>query len=167
MPTHPIASYTKSERLFILYQRLPRSEAKAISLTEMMSAYGDNPKNFASERKNLENDLISLKDIFDNIFHSDALVRVPAWEQNISGKTARFYIDPKFNIDVISEQTLFFWEMLSNYTANYLPISMQQIIADKLSQIKRQDQRAFAGSPLGQWQAAHRYRRVQASVYYV
>ncbi len=152
MPTHSIASYTKSERLFILYQLLPRNEAKAISLTELMSAYGDNPDSFASERKNLENDLLSLKDIFDNIFHSDALVRVPAWERNISGKTARFYIDPKFSIDVISEQTLFFWEMLSNYTANYLPISMQQIIADKLSQIKRQDQRAFAGSPLGQWQ---------------
>lgn len=152
MPIHAIASYTKSERLFILYQRLPRDKAKAIALTELMSVYGDNPDRFASERKNLENDLTSLKNIFDNIFHSDALVRVPAWEQNISGKTARFYIEDGFSIDIISEQTLFFWEMLSNYTANYLPVSMQQAIADKLSQIKRQDKQIFANSSLGQWQ---------------
>lgn len=152
MPTHPIGSYNKSERLFILYQRLPRNKVKAISLTELMSAYGDNPKNFASERKNLENDLTSLNQIFNDIFYSDALIRVPAWGQNISGQTARFYIEPSFSIDVISEQTLFFWEMLSNYTANYLPFSMQQIIADKLLQIKRQDKRAFANSSLGQWQ---------------
>lgn len=151
MPTHAIASYTKSERLFILYQRLPRDKAKAIALTELMSVYGDNPDRFASERKNLENDLTSLKNIFDNIFHSDALVRVPAWEQNISGKTARYYIEDSFNIDLISEQTLFFWEMLKNYTAHYLPVAMQQIIADKLSQIKRQDKQAFANSELGQW----------------
>ncbi|MBP3945931.1 helix-turn-helix transcriptional regulator [Psychrobacter sp. K31L] len=152
MPNHPIASYTKSERLFILYQRLPRDKAKAVSLTELMSAYGDNPDCFASERKNLENDLTSLKNIFDNIFHNDALVRVPAWEQNINGQTARFYIEPSFSIDVVSEQTVFFWEMLSNYTANYLPVSMQQIISAKLSQIKRQDQYVFANSSLGQWQ---------------
>ncbi len=153
MSTHAIASYNKSERLFILYQRLPRDQAKAISLTELMSVYGDNPKRFASERKNLENDLISLNQIFNEVFHSEALVRVPGWEQkNISGKTARFYIEDSFSIDVISEQTLFFWEMLSNYTVNYLPVSMQQIIADKLSQIKRQDKRAFANSSLGQWQ---------------
>ncbi len=152
MPTHVIASYTKSERLFILYQRLPRDEAKAISLTKLMSIYGNNPESFSSERKNLENDLISLKQIFNEVFHSEALVRVPAWEQNISGKTARFYIEDSFSIDVISEQTLFFWQMLSNYTANYLPISMQQIIADKLAQIKRQDKSAFANSSLGQWQ---------------
>ncbi len=152
MTTYPIASYTKSERLFILYQRLPRNEAKAISLTELMSAYGNDPERFASERKNLENDLLSLKDIFDNVFHSDALVRMPAWGQNISGKTARFYIEDGFSIDIISEQTLFFWEMLSNYTANYLPVSMQHAIADKLSHIKSQDKRAFTNSSLGQWQ---------------
>ena len=146
MPTHPIASYNKSERTFILYQRLPRNEATAISLTELMSAYGDNPESFASERKNLENDLISLKQIFSDVFYGDALVRIPAWEQNISGKTARFYIKTSFSIDVISEQTLFFWQMLSNYTANYLPISMQQIIADKFAQIKRQDKQIFASS---------------------
>lgn len=152
MPNHPIASYTKSERLFIIYQRLPRDQAKAISLTELMSNYGDNPESFASERKNLENDLISLKQIFNDIFYSQALVRVPAWDQNISGKTARFYIEPNFSIDFISEQTLFFWQMLSNYTANYLPISMQQITANKLAQIKRQEKSAFANSSLGQWQ---------------
>lgn len=153
MLNHQIATYNKSERLFILYQRLPREQSKAISLTELMSAYGDNYDSFASERKNLENDLFSLKNIFDNIFHSEALVRVPAWGQNISGQTARFYIEPNFTIDVINEQTVFFWEMLSNYTTNYLPVSMQQIIADKLLQIKRQDKRAFANSSLGQWQS--------------
>lgn len=153
MPTQPIASYNKSERLFMLYQRLPRNKDKAISLTELMAVYGDNPESFASERKNLENDLINLKQIFNDIFYSDALVRMPAWEHNISGKTARFYIEDSFSVDVISEQTLFFWQMLSNYTAHYLPVSMQQIIADKLLQIKRQDQHAFANSSLGQWKS--------------
>jgi predicted DNA-binding transcriptional regulator YafY len=152
MLTHAINSYTKSERLFILYQRLPRNKDKAISLTELMSTYSDNPDSYASKRKNLENDLISLNQIFNDVFYSEALVRVPAWEQNISGKTARFYIEPSFSIDVFSEQNLFFWEMLSNYTANYLPIAVQQTIADKLVQIKRQDQQAFISSPLGQWQ---------------
>jgi len=152
MPTHAIASYTKSERLFILYQYLPRDKDKAVSLTELMTAYGNDPKHFANERKNLENDLISLNQIFNDIFYSQALVRVPAWEQNISGKTARFYIEPSFSIDVINEQILFFWEMLSNYTAHYLPMAVQQTIADKLAQIKRQDQQAFDRSALGQWQ---------------
>ena len=152
MTTHPIASYTKAERLFILYQRLPRDKAKAISLTELMSAYGDNPDSFASERKNLENDLISLKQIFNDIFYSQALVRVPNWEQNISGKTARFYIEPNFTIDVINEQTVFFWQMLANYTANYLPVSFQKNIKDKLAQIHRQDKDNFRKSSLGQWQ---------------
>ncbi|WP_201555535.1 helix-turn-helix transcriptional regulator [Psychrobacter sp. 72-O-c] len=152
MSIHPIASYNKSERLFILYQRLPRDKAKAISLTELMNAYGNDPNSFANERKNLENDLISLNQIFSDVFRSPALVRVPTWEQNISGKTARFYIEPSFSIDVINEQTLFFWEMLSNYTANYLPVSIQQTIADKLSQIRRQEKQAFNSSPLGQWQ---------------
>lgn len=136
MSIDPIASYNKSERLFILYQRLPRVKAKAISLTELMSTYSDDYESYASKRKNLENDLISLNRIFNHVFYSNALVRLPSWEQNISGKTARFYIEAGFSIDVISEQTLFFWEMLSNYTVNYLPVSMQQIIADKLLQIK-------------------------------
>lgn len=152
MPTHPIASYNKSERLFILYQRLPRDKAKAISLTELMSSYGNDSKGFANERKNLENDLIALNQIFNDVFYSEALVRIPAWGQSISGKTARFYIEPSFSIDTINEQTLFFWEMLSNYTAHYLPMSVQKIITDKLLQIKRQEKQAFNGSPLGKWQ---------------
>ena len=45
MPAHPIASYTKSTRLFALYQSLPRSEADAVSLTELMQNYGDNDDN--------------------------------------------------------------------------------------------------------------------------
>ena len=60
MPAHPIASYTKSARLFALYQCLPRSEADAISLTELMQNYGDDSNNYTNERKNLENDLIGL-----------------------------------------------------------------------------------------------------------
>lgn len=152
MPTYSIASYNKSERLFILYQYLPRDKDKAISLTELMTTYGNDSKHFVNERKNLENDLISLNQIFNDIFYSQALVRVPTWEQNISGKTARFYIEPSFSIDVVNEQTLFFWEMLSNYTANYLPVSVQQTIADRLSQIRRQDKQAFDNSVLGQWQ---------------
>ena len=60
MPTHAIASYTKSERLFILYQHLPRDEDKAISLTELMQNYGDDTDNYTNEHKNLENDLIGL-----------------------------------------------------------------------------------------------------------
>lgn len=60
MTTHPIASYNKSARLFALYQRLPRNKDKAISLTELMSIYGDNPDYYVNERKNLENDLIRL-----------------------------------------------------------------------------------------------------------
>ena len=60
MPTYPIANYKKSERLFALYQCLPRSEADAISLTELMVGYGNDSDNFANERKNLENDLIEL-----------------------------------------------------------------------------------------------------------
>jgi len=152
MPTHPIASYTKSARLFALYQSLPRSEADAMSLTELMQNYGDNADNYTNERKNLENDLIGLNQIFNDIFYSDALVRVPAWSQNISGKTARFYINPSFSIDVINEQTMFFWEMLDKYTANYLPISFKQEITDKLTQLRRQDKAKFYQSPLGQWQ---------------
>lgn len=151
MPTNPIASHNKSERLFILYQCMPRGKEQALSLTELMSTYGNDPACFTSERKNLENDLISLKHIFETVFYSEALVRVPAWEQNISGKTPKFYIEPNFSIDVINEQTLFFWEMLSNYTANYLPVSIQQTIRDKLSAIRRHDRAVFQQSSLGQW----------------
>ena len=152
MPTHAIASYNKSERLFILYQRLPRDKAKAISLTELMSSYGDDSKDFANERKNLENDLIALNQIFNDIFYSDALIRVPAWGQNISGQTARFYIEPSFSIDIMNEQMMFFWEMLDKYTANYLPASFKQSITDKLNQLRRQDKTSFSQSELGQWQ---------------
>ena len=152
MPTHPIASYNKSERLFILYQRLPRDKAKAISLTGIMDDYDDSPDNFANERKNLENDLSALNQIFSDIFYSDALVRVPAWGQNISGQTARFYIEPSFNIDIINEQTVFFWEMLDKYTANYLPASFKQNITDKITQLGRQNKYGFNQSKLGQWQ---------------
>lgn len=153
MPNHPIATYNKSERLFALYQCLPRDKAKAMSLTEIMSVYGDDPNNFANERKNLENDLNSLNQIFNNIFYSDALIRVPAWGQNISGKTARFYIEPDFTIDAINEQTVFFWEMLANYTANYLPASFKQSITDKLIQLGRYHRHGFTQSQLGQWQS--------------
>ncbi|WP_394210454.1 helix-turn-helix transcriptional regulator [Psychrobacter piscatorii] len=152
MPTYSIASYKKSERLFALYQCLPRSEADAMSLTELMVGYGDDPDNYINERKKLENDLIGLNQIFNDIFYSDALVRVPAWGNNISGKTARFYIEPSFSIDVINEQTVFFWEMLDKYTANYLPVSFKQEITDKLTQLRRQDKDKFHQSPLGQWQ---------------
>ena len=152
MPTHPIANYTKSARLFALYQCLPRSEADAISLTELMIAYGDNPDNYTNERKNLENDLTGLNQIFIDIFYSDALVRVPRWGKIISGKTARFYIEPSFSIDSLNEQTVFFWEMLDKYTANYLPVSFKQGITDKLTQLRRQDKESFHQSPLGQWQ---------------
>ena len=152
MPTHPIASYTKSTRLFALYQCLPRSEADAMSLTELMVGYGDDSDNFANERKNLENDLTSLNQIFNDIFYSNALIRVPAWGQNISGQTARFYIESSFTIDAINEQTVFFWEMLANYTANYLPTSFKQSITDKLAQLRRQDKDNFHQSQLGQWQ---------------
>uniref|UniRef100_UPI0025959ADC helix-turn-helix transcriptional regulator n=1 Tax=uncultured Psychrobacter sp. TaxID=259303 RepID=UPI0025959ADC len=152
MPTHSIASYNKSARLFALYQRLPRSKDKAISLTELMSIYGDRPDRYANERKNLENDLSSLNRIFNDIFYSQALVREPVWGQNISGQTARFYIEPNFSIDVINEQTVFFWQMLANYTANYLPASFKQSISDKLNQLDRQDKTSFNQSRLGQWQ---------------
>ena len=152
MPTHPIASYTKSTRLFALYQCLPRSEADAMSLTELMVGYGDDSDNFANERKNLENDLIGLNQIFNDIFYSDALIRVPAWGQNISGQTARFYIEPSFSIDIINEQTVFFWEMLDKYTANYLPTSFKQSIADKLTQLGRHNKDGFHQSKLGQRQ---------------
>lgn len=152
MPTHPIVTYNKSARLFALYQRLPRHKDKAISLTELMSVYGDNPDHCANERKNLENDLTSLNQIFNDVFHSDALMRLPAWGQNISGKTARFYIEPSFSIDVINEQTVFFWQMLANYTANYLPAPFKQIISGKLTQLGRQDRHSFSQSKLGQWQ---------------
>lgn len=152
MPTHAIASNTKSTRLFALYQCLPRSEADAMSLTELMNAYGDNPDNFANERKNLENDLIALNQVFNDIFYSEALVRVPAWGENISGQTARFYIEQSFSIDVINERTVFFWEMLDKYTANYLPLSFKQNIADKLTQLGRQNKNNFHQSKLGQWQ---------------
>ena len=152
MPTHPIASYNKSERLFILYQYLPRDKAKAISLTELMNAYGNDLKGFANERKNLENDLIALNQVFNDIFYSEALVRVPAWGQNISGQTARFYIEPSFSIDIINEQTVFFWEMLDKYTANYLPVFFKQSITDKLTQLGRQNKNNFHKSKLGRWQ---------------
>ncbi|MBK3394570.1 WYL domain-containing protein [Psychrobacter sp. M9-54-1] len=152
MPTHPIASYTKSTRLFALYQCLPRSEADAMSLTEIMVGYGDDSDNFANERKNLENDLITLNQIFNDIFYSDALMRVPAWGQNISGQTARFYIEPSFSIDIINERTVFFWEMLDKYTANYLPVSFKQNITDKLTQLGRHNKTSFHQSKLGQWQ---------------
>ncbi|WP_201634051.1 helix-turn-helix transcriptional regulator [Psychrobacter immobilis] len=152
MPTHPIANYTKSARLFALYQCLPRSEADAVSLTELMQNYGDNTDNYTNERKNLENDLIGLNQIFNDIFYSDALVRVPRWGQNISGQTARFYIEPSFSIDILNEQTVFFWEMLDKYTANYLPVSFKQGVTGKLNQLRRQDKDNFHQSKLGQWQ---------------
>lgn len=152
MPDHPIASYNKSTRLFALYQILPRDKDKAVSLTDLMISYSYDAHKFANERKNLENDLTSLNQIFTDILHSNALVRLPAWGQNISGKTARFYIEPSFTIDTINEQTVFFWQMLANYTADYLPASFKQSITDKLAQLDRQDKHSFNQSPLGQWQ---------------
>lgn len=152
MPAHPIANYTKSARLFALYQCLPRSEADAVSLTELMQNYGDDPGNYTNERKNLENDLIGLNQIFNDIFYSEALVRLPAWGQNISGQTAQFYIEQSFSIDVLNEQTVFFWGMLDKYTANYLPVSFKQKITDKLTQLDRQEKDRFNQSPLGHWQ---------------
>lgn len=152
MPTYPVASYNKSTRLFMLYQRLPRDRVKAISLTELMSVYGDNPDSYTNERKNLENDLSSLNKIFNDVFHSDGLMRLPAWGQNISGQTARFYIEPSFSIDIINEQTVFFWQMLANYTANYLPAPFKQSISNKLAHLDRQDKYSFNQSKLGQWQ---------------
>ena len=152
MPTHPIASFTKSTRLFALYQCLPRSEADAVSLTELMASYGDDSDNFANERKNLENDLIGLDQIFNDIFYTEALVRVPARGHKISGQTARFFIEPSFSIDIINEQTVFFWEMLDKYTANYLPVSFKQNITDKLIQLGRHNKDSFHQSKLGQWQ---------------
>ena len=152
MSTHPMASYTKSTRLFALYQCLPRSETDAVSLKELMIGYGDNPDNYTNERKNLENDLIALNQIFNDIFYSDASVRVPEWGQNISGKTARFFIEPSFSIDIINEQTVFFWEMLDKYTANYLPASFKQSITDKLTQLGRHNKDGFHQSKLGHWQ---------------
>ena len=152
MIPHSIASYNKSERLFILYQRLPRDENKAISLTELMQNYGNDPDKYTNERKNLENDLISLNQIFNDIFYSDALVRVPRWGEKISGQTARFYIKDSFSIDVINEQTVFFWEMLDKYTANYLPVFFKQSITDKLTQLGRQNKNNFHKSKLGRWQ---------------
>ena len=151
MPTHPIASYNKSARLFALYQCLPRSEVEAVSLTELMRNYGDDTNNHTSERKNLENDLIGLNQIFNDIFYSDALIRVPAWGRNISGQTARFFIEPSFSIGVINEQTVFFWEMLDKYTANYLPVSFKQSITDKLTQLGRHNKDIFHQTKLGQW----------------
>lgn len=153
MPNHPIASYNKSERLFALYQCLPRDKGNSMSLTEIMYVYGDDANKFANERKNLENDLISLNQVFNDIFSRDALIRIPAWGQNISGQTARFYIEPSFTIDAINEQTVFFWEMLANYTANYLPASFKQSITDKLIQLGRCHRHGFTQSPLGQWQS--------------
>ena len=153
MSNDPIASYNKSIRLFALYQCLPRDKDKAISLTELMEAYGDDADKLNNERKNLENDLTSLNQIFNDIFHSDALIRVPAWGQNISGQTARFYIESSFTIDAINEQTVFFWEMLANYTANYLPASFKQSISDKLTQLGRHQKHGFIQSQLGQWQS--------------
>lgn len=152
MTTHPIATYNKSTRLFALYQFLPRDKVNAMSLTELMNVYGYNPDRYANERKNLENDLTSLNQIFNDVFHSDALMRLPTWGQNISGQTARFYIEPSFSIDVINEQTVFFWQMLDKYTANYLPTSFKQSISDKLNQLDRQDKTSFNQSRLGQWQ---------------
>ncbi|MGP9710498.1 hypothetical protein [Psychrobacter sp. AOP29-E1-7] len=73
MPTHPIATYNKSTRLFALYQRLPRHKDKAISLTELMNVYGDNLDHYANERKNLENDLTSLNQIFKPLCQSSHL----------------------------------------------------------------------------------------------
>ena len=153
MSNDPIASCNKSTRLFALYQRLPRDKDKAISLTELMEVYSNDTHKFKNERKNLENDLTSLNQIFNDIFYSDALIRVPAWGQNISGKTARFYIERDFTIDAINEQTVFFWEMLANYTANYLPASFKQSISDKLIQLGRHQKYGFTRSPLGQWQS--------------
>ena len=151
MPTHPIASYKKHERLFALYQCLPRDKNQAISLSELMKSYGQNPASYLNERKNLENDLIALHQLFNNIFYSDALVRIPAWGQNISGQTARYYIEPSFSIDVQDKESLFFWEMLNNYTAHYLPTEVRKSITNKLTQVRRQDKAKYHNTPLGQW----------------
>lgn len=152
MPAHPIASYKKSERLFLLYQYLPRGKNHAKSLSEMMTDYGYNPAKYNSERKTLENDLSSLHLIFSELMGIDALIRQPKWRQNISGQTPTFYIETDFRIDIVDEQTLFFWEMLSKFTAHYLPVTIQKTLTDQLNDIKRRDQIAFRNSSLGQWQ---------------
>ena len=152
MSIDPIASYTKSERLFLLYIYLPRGQDKAKSLTEMMVDYGNNPSKYATERKNLENDLSSLHVIFSQLLSEDnALIRLPSWDENISGKTARYYIDPDYRIEVIDQKTLFFWEMLTKFTSHYLPASLQQTLVDKLGNIQRSTKHDFANSQLGHW----------------
>ncbi|WP_230656588.1 helix-turn-helix transcriptional regulator [Psychrobacter sp. I-STPA10] len=153
MSAYPLAHYKKSERLFLLYQQLPRQPEKAKTLTELMQSYGNNHEKYDSERKTLENDLVSLHTIFSELMgRNNALLRIPAWGTKIKGQTPRFYMNPNFSLDIINNETLFFWQMLANYTTHYLPNSLQQTIEKKLAQIEKKQKQQFNISTLGQWQ---------------
>ncbi|WP_227430663.1 helix-turn-helix transcriptional regulator [Psychrobacter sp. I-STPA6b] len=147
-----IAELPKTARLFWLYQYLPRNASQAQSLTEIMEEYSKNDPTNPSKRKNLENDLKSLYLALSEISHQEALYRKPSWDNdNINGKTAYYHINPDFSLDIINDETLFFWQMLANYTTDYLPKTLQNTLEQKLINMLKSNKK-FSDSKLGQWQ---------------
>lgn len=149
MPVDHIASETSTIRIFWLYRHLPRKPEQAKTIRDIMKSYGTDPARYSNERKNLEHDLKTLRMALDD----RGLIRIPDWgETSIAGKTARYYIDPDFALESVSLETIFFWEMLSNFTRNYLPVSIQQELTAKLSQLRQQRfMQQYQGSELSRW----------------
>lgn len=153
MPINNIASLTKTIRLFWLYQNLPRGDKNAKNLSQLMCIYYPKNPTDSSKRKNLENDLKKLYEVFYDLGYPEALCRNPSWDiDNISGRTPEYHINSDFRLDIINEETLFFWQMLTNYTSHYLPVELQNILQQKLKHIQAQQKRTFNHSPLGHWQ---------------
>lgn len=148
MLTNGIASGNQASRLFWLYQYLPRQEKQAKTISDIMKTYVSDSTRYDSERKNLENDLKALAQILDY----RGLMRIPDWsEEKISGRTAKYYINSNFALENISGETIFFWEMLSNFTQNYLPVSIQQHLEQQLKAQQQNFMRQYQQSELGRW----------------
>lgn len=142
-----IASENQAPRLFWLYQYLPRKAERAKSIRDIMSVYGSNPAEYANERKNLENDLKALASILEY----KGLQRIPDWQENINGKTARYYIDANFALENINSEMIFFWEMLTSFTQHYLPVTIQNQLEEKLGQQHQAFMKQYQVSDLGKW----------------
>lgn len=146
-----IMEYPRGERLLLLFQRLPRGKENAKSLQELMQEYNPTGYKASSRRKSLENDLRDL----NLLLGEDSVQRSPPFdfedEKDIKGITAKYYINPDFVLANFDNESLFFWEMLNKFTANYLPISTQQSLERKLNSVRKQYYSDYQKTDLAQW----------------
>lgn len=133
-------------RLMLIYEKLPRGEQKAQTISELLDSFGDEKTETLA--KTLKNDLRKMAEALEG----DSVMRFPDWdEENIKGQTPKYYLHPDFTLDNYDNDELFFWEMLDKFTAHYLPTDMHQKLVEKIASVHSRQQKKYQASPLGQW----------------